>query len=51
VPALRVRKRTPAGRWGEPHELAGAAVFLASSAADYISGQVLFVDGGFTASM
>jgi gluconate 5-dehydrogenase len=46
-----VRKRTPAGRWGEPHELAGAAVFLASSAADYISGQVLFVDGGFTASM
>src|SRR5829696_5664561 len=46
-----VRKRAPAGRWGEPHELAGAAVFLASSAADYISGQVLFVDGGFTASM
>jgi gluconate 5-dehydrogenase len=46
-----VRKRTPAGRWGEPHELAGAAVFLASRAADYVNGQVLFVDGGFTASM
>ena len=46
-----VRKRTPAGRWGDPHELAGAAVFLASSASDYISGQVIYVDGGFTASM
>jgi gluconate 5-dehydrogenase len=46
-----VRKRTPAGRWGDPHELAGAAVFLASSASDYVTGQVIFVDGGFTASM
>jgi gluconate 5-dehydrogenase len=46
-----VKKRTPAGRWADPEELAGAAVFLASSAADYVTGQVLFVDGGFTASM
>ena len=46
-----VKKRTPAGRWGDPSELAGAAVFLASSAADYVTGQVIFVDGGFTASM
>jgi gluconate 5-dehydrogenase len=46
-----VRKRTPAGRWGEPHELAGAAVFLASAASNFVSGQVIFVDGGFTASM
>jgi NAD(P)-dependent dehydrogenase (short-subunit alcohol dehydrogenase family) len=41
--------RTPAGRWGEPEDLAGAAVFLASPASDYITGQVLYVDGGMTA--
>jgi gluconate 5-dehydrogenase len=46
-----VKKRTPAGRWGDPSELAGACVFLASPAADYVTGQVIFVDGGFTASM
>jgi gluconate 5-dehydrogenase len=46
-----VRKRTPAARWGEPHELAGLAVLLASAASDYISGQVIFVDGGLTASV
>ena len=46
-----VRKRTPAARWGEPQELAGIAVLLASSASDYISGQVVFVDGGLTASV
>ena len=46
-----VEKRTPAGRWGEPEELAGAAVFLASRASAYISGQILYVDGGFTSGM
>ena len=46
-----VKKRTPAGRWGDPSELAGAAVFFASFASDFVTGQVLFVDGGFTASM
>ncbi len=46
-----VAKRTPAGRWAEPSELAGAAVFLASPAAAYVTGQVLYVDGGFTAGM
>jgi gluconate 5-dehydrogenase len=46
-----VRRRTPAGRWGEPDELAGAAILLASSASDYINGQVIFVDGGLTASV
>lgn len=45
-----VASRTPAGRWGEPSELAGAAVFLASNAADYVTGHVLFVDGGFSVS-
>jgi gluconate 5-dehydrogenase len=42
-------KRTPAGRWGEVEELNGAAVFLASSASNFVNGQILFVDGGMTA--
>ena len=46
-----VRNRTPARRWGEPHELVGAAILLVSSASDFINGQVLFVDGGLTASV
>ncbi|KAG1444754.1 hypothetical protein G6F57_017735 [Rhizopus arrhizus] len=41
--------RIPAGRWGTPDDLAGAAVFLASSASDYINGAVLPVDGGWLA--
>jgi len=41
--------RTPARRLGEPSDLVGAAIFLASSASDFITGQVLYVDGGFTA--
>ena len=44
-------KRTPTGRWGDPAELAGAAVFLASDAASYVNGHILYVDGGLTASM
>lgn len=40
--------RTPAGRWGEPDELKGAAIFLASAAADFVNGQMIFVDGGLT---
>jgi gluconate 5-dehydrogenase len=43
-----LEKRTPAGRWGEPEELAGAAVFLASSASSFINGHILYVDGGIT---
>ena len=45
-----VERRTPAGRWGDPPEIAGAAVFLASSAADYVTGAILHVDGGFAAA-
>jgi gluconate 5-dehydrogenase len=44
-------KRTPAGRWGQPHELAGTAVFLASQASDFINGQIIYVDGGVLASL
>ena len=45
-----VARRTPAGRWAEPPEIAGAAVFLASGAADYVTGHILYVDGGFSAA-
>ncbi|SEI48299.1 gluconate 5-dehydrogenase [Azotobacter beijerinckii] len=41
-------QRTPAGRWGKPEELCGAAVFLASAASDFVNGQMLYVDGGLT---
>lgn len=41
--------RTPAGRWGQPDDIKGAAVFLASSASDYVHGVVLHVDGGWMA--
>ena len=45
-----VARRTPAGRWAEPPEIAGAAVFLASAAADFVTGHLLHVDGGFAAA-
>lgn len=43
-------RRCPMRRWGEPHEIAGAALFLASPAASYVNGHVLTVDGGLSAS-
>ena len=45
----QITERIPAGRWGTPADLAGAAVFLASAASDYVNGQVLAVDGGWLA--
>ncbi|MEM7286141.1 MAG: glucose 1-dehydrogenase [Actinomycetota bacterium] len=44
-----VEQRTPAGRWGDVDELAGAAVFLAADASSFVNGQILYVDGGMTA--
>ncbi|MCX6953686.1 MAG: SDR family oxidoreductase [Verrucomicrobia bacterium] len=46
-----IRARTPAGRWGEPKELVGTAVFLSSRAADFVNGQILYVDGGLLAAL
>ncbi|MEW6112856.1 MAG: glucose 1-dehydrogenase [Thermodesulfobacteriota bacterium] len=40
--------RTPMGRWGQPDELAGLVIFLASRASDFITGQTIFIDGGWT---
>jgi 2-deoxy-D-gluconate 3-dehydrogenase len=45
----QILERIPAGRWGEPSDLAGAAVFLASGASDYVHGHILLVDGGWMA--
>jgi gluconate 5-dehydrogenase len=46
-----VCKRTPAGRWGQPDEIAGLAVFLASPAANYMTGQLLVIDGGMSVAL
>ncbi len=45
----QILERIPAARWGEPEDIAGATVFLASSASDYVNGEVLVVDGGWMA--
>jgi gluconate 5-dehydrogenase len=42
-----VKSSNPAQRWGKPEELAGTAVYLASSASDYVNGQIIYVDGGW----
>jgi gluconate 5-dehydrogenase len=46
-----LERRTPAGRWGASEELVGACVFLASDAASFVNGHVLYVDGGLTAAL
>lgn len=43
--------RTPAGRWGDRDDLQGAAVFLASSASDFVNGQIIYIDGGILATI
>jgi 2-deoxy-D-gluconate 3-dehydrogenase len=45
----QILERIPTGRWGSPADIAGAAVFLASPASDYVTGHVLAVDGGWLA--
>ena len=45
-----ISRRIPTGRWGEPSELAGAAVFLASAASDYVTGATLAIDGGYSSA-
>ncbi len=46
-----IMSRTPAKRWGEPEELQGAAIFLASHASDFVNGHILYVDGGMLATL
>ncbi|HIB33267.1 MAG TPA: SDR family oxidoreductase, partial [Candidatus Marinimicrobia bacterium] len=46
-----VKEKCPMSRWGEPEDISSTAVFLASSVADYITGQIIYVDGGWTASL
>ncbi|WP_421896696.1 gluconate 5-dehydrogenase [Marinoscillum sp.] len=46
-----IMQRTPAGRWGDPDDLQGAAVFLSSKASDFVNGHVIYVDGGILATI
>ena len=46
-----ILNRTPANRWGDPEDLAGAAVFLSSKASDFVNGQIIYVDGGILATI
>ncbi|MCK5906034.1 MAG: gluconate 5-dehydrogenase [Flavobacteriales bacterium] len=46
-----ILSRTPANRWGDPEDLAGTAVFLASKASDFVNGQIVYVDGGILATV
>ncbi len=46
-----IRSRTPAGRWGDPAELVGTAIYLASSASNFVTGQIIYVDGGIFSAL
>jgi gluconate 5-dehydrogenase len=46
-----ILNRTPSGRWGDPADLMGVAVFLSSSASDFVNGQIIYVDGGILATI
>ena len=46
-----ILRRTPAGRWGNPEDLQGTAVFLASAASNFVTGQIVYVDGGILATI
>ena len=46
-----IRKRTPAGRWGDPTELVGPMIFFASDASAFVTGQILYVDGGILTTL
>lgn len=46
-----ILSRTPAGRWGDPDDLMGPAIFLASKASDFVNGQIVYVDGGILATI
>ena len=48
--SAQIFSRIPAGRWGEPEDLAGAIIYLASAASDYVNGHILAVDGGWLAN-
>jgi len=45
---LEIKQRIPRGRWGEPDDIAGAAIFLSSHASDYVTGTSIIVDGGYS---
>jgi 2-deoxy-D-gluconate 3-dehydrogenase len=49
VRSRQIMERIPAGRWGKPADLAGAAIYLSSAASDYVHGHLLVVDGGWLA--